>query len=554
MEAHADPLEQRRPGRGRRSASARLLIVLVPGLLAPREPEPLPADVGLATGGRRRLRLRRPEPRDGRAAARGRRTAAHSPARRGDQHRRRSCAAPTQAERSRAGAGARARRTCVRARVRARPGPGHRAGAGLAIDAGSTADSARARRRRRISRTSLRPPDRDPPADAAPAGRRTAARARASSASSTDARSERCRIAEPPATPRIGSPAARDRDRAADRRRDGAAARTAARDAGSYVVTECSSVRPGAGEASWERTSDHYRGRSRCGTRRRPAGLPRRGRVRALALRRLGLARAGRAPCSPACRRTPASPTRPGHRGQLVVDPARGRAGRVRRRARRLPRPLDRRRVHPVSQLAALRRPGRRQAVRARRRRQRPRLRPRRLPAHRGPRRADRRAQRRLAARRPGRPRGAAASASRAADAGGGIRRVYVEANGAPLRDRRPQLRARRGLRDRAAPLPARRGEPRPRCRPPTPPSPPARTRSPPASRTWRSTARPTAPASRAAIWVDNACPGSAVAGGAGSAPASARAAGRPRCARTGARSCSGRVAGAGGAARPSAR
>ncbi len=37
-------------------------------------------------------------------------------------------------------------------------------------------------------------------------------------------------------------------------------------DAGDYVVTQCSSANPSAGEATWERSSDHYRGRSRCGT------------------------------------------------------------------------------------------------------------------------------------------------------------------------------------------------------------------------------------------------------------------------------------------------
>lgn len=37
-------------------------------------------------------------------------------------------------------------------------------------------------------------------------------------------------------------------------------------EAGSYVVTECSSVSPAAPDASWERSSDHYRPRSRCGS------------------------------------------------------------------------------------------------------------------------------------------------------------------------------------------------------------------------------------------------------------------------------------------------
>lgn len=36
--------------------------------------------------------------------------------------------------------------------------------------------------------------------------------------------------------------------------------------AGSYVVTECSSISAAVPDASWERSSDHYRARSRCGT------------------------------------------------------------------------------------------------------------------------------------------------------------------------------------------------------------------------------------------------------------------------------------------------
>ena len=37
-------------------------------------------------------------------------------------------------------------------------------------------------------------------------------------------------------------------------------------DAGSYVVSQCSGSNPSAGQARWERSSDHYRGRSGCGT------------------------------------------------------------------------------------------------------------------------------------------------------------------------------------------------------------------------------------------------------------------------------------------------
>jgi hypothetical protein len=36
--------------------------------------------------------------------------------------------------------------------------------------------------------------------------------------------------------------------------------------AGEYVVTQCSSVNPSAGQASWERSTDNYAGRAHCGT------------------------------------------------------------------------------------------------------------------------------------------------------------------------------------------------------------------------------------------------------------------------------------------------
>jgi hypothetical protein len=37
-------------------------------------------------------------------------------------------------------------------------------------------------------------------------------------------------------------------------------------DAGNYVVTQCSAANPSAGQATWERSSDHYESRSHCGT------------------------------------------------------------------------------------------------------------------------------------------------------------------------------------------------------------------------------------------------------------------------------------------------
>jgi hypothetical protein len=51
-----------------------------------------------------------------------------------------------------------------------------------------------------------------------------------------------------------------------------AAALVAARpaQAGSYVVTQCSAINPNAGQASWERSTDNYAGRSFCGL---PIGL-----------------------------------------------------------------------------------------------------------------------------------------------------------------------------------------------------------------------------------------------------------------------------------------
>ena len=163
--------------------------------------------------------------------------------------------------------------------------------------------------------------------------------------------------------------------------------------------------------------------------RRGPAGLPRRRRSGPLALRRLGLARAGRDRVHRRAGERQPRPTRPaiaasssrrGPDGELVGFGAEHDDFRVHSLARR---------VHPVSLLAALRRPGRRAAVRAGRRRQRPRLRPRRLPAHRGPRRAAARDHRRLAARRRGGPRRARARpsappTSAAASAGSTSRRT----------------------------------------------------------------------------------------------------------------------------------
>ena len=159
--------------------------------------------------------------------------------------------------------------------------------------------------------------------------------------------------------------------------------------------------------------------------------------------------------------------------------------------------------------------PGAGPAVRAGRRRLGPRLRPRRLPAHRGPHRARTRDHRRLAARRRGRPRRPRAD----------------------LRRRRRRRRRPQGLRRGATatqlvtdvrncavaggfatalqPVPAARPASRRRCRPPTRPSSPARgTRSRPASRTWRSTAPPNRVCEPRQVWVDNACPASAVGGG----------------------------------------
>ena len=246
--------------------------------------------------------------------------------------------------------------------------------------------------------------------------------------------------------------------------------------------------------------------------RRRAAGLPRRRGVGPLALRRLGLAGAGgnrvhrrageRQPHLPG--RTPRAARR---------HPARRRAGRVRRRAQRLPRARDRRRVHPVSLLAALRRARRRASLRARRRRQRPRLRPRRLPAHRGPRRPDaRRSAGGSLLGDAGGPRGARPGFD-ATDAGGGIRKVYVEGNGAIAVTDIRNCAVLAGYATALRPCPAATSE---------------------------SAAVPTAHAAFATgpntvtacvedlaldgaanrtceqrtVWVDNACPGSAVGGG----------------------------------------
>ncbi len=187
--------------------------------------------------------------------------------------------------------------------------------------------------------------------------------------------------------------------------------------------------------------------------RLRAAGLPRCGAERHLALRRLGLARARRDGVHERPgERQPHQPGRPSRRARR--GPARRQAAPLRLRARRLSRALDRRRVHPVPQLAALRRTRPRPALRARRQRLGPRLRARRLPDHGGPDGARAVGRGRVTARarrRPRRPRPHLRRGRRRQRHPQGLRRGQRGAR----RHRHPQLRRRPGLRHRAAALPA---------------------------------------------------------------------------------------------------
>lgn len=97
-------------------------------------------------------------------------------------------------------------------------------------------------------------------------------------------------------------------------------------EAGSYMVRQCSAGNPGS-DAGWERTSEHYRGRNRCGS---GGGLQVHHDADAAAHRRYG-AWAWRAPAGTTFTslRINASLTRhAGHRGELWAVPADGPAHR----------------------------------------------------------------------------------------------------------------------------------------------------------------------------------------------------------------------------------
>ena len=241
----------------------------------------------------------------------------------------------------------------------------------------------------------------------------------------------------------------------------------------------------------------------------------------------------------------PGRPPRPARR-----DAPGGRAGRVRRRARRLPRPLASTASSPsfTPGFAASRPvPGD----------------PAGAPAATAP--TPTFAASSCAPRTASPPALTLTGGSLLGDAGG-PRRARARLRRRPTRRRHPQGLRRGQRRDRWSPTSAtarcspasrprsvpapRRPASRPPCRPPTP-------RSPPGPNTVTACVEDLAldgAANRACeqrqVWVDNACPASAVAGGIGAQRRlRRRGAERPRCARTGRRSSAGGVAGAGAGA-----
>ena len=395
------------------------------------------------------------------------------------------------------------------------------------------------RRSRQISRTSLR---RRPTATRRPKATRRQNRhpARPSSGSSND-RKGLSDAGSPnrPQRPASGQPPARDRDRAADRRRDGAAGRTARARRflrGQPVQRPEPERRPGE-LGAYEQPLPRPLGMRDV---RRPRRLSRRGRVRALGLQGLGLARR-RAPSSPACRRTQASPTRRATAGSSSSPapgaPWSGSGPSTRTSA------FTRSTASSPSFSSWLRcvAPG---AGR---------------PCGRAGSESSHAYVRGVFLRLEDRAaptvelsggslldpvvRGVRELAFMVADAGGGVRKSISRRTARRSATTSATARSPTGSRPRSAPA-RQAAPPRPRCRPPTRPSPPARTWSMRAPRTWRSTERCSAPV--AALRSGSTTPVPAPpCRRPGSAPAS-RAARPPPCARIGPRSC-GRVTGRSG-------
>ena len=203
-------------------------------------------------------------------------------------------------------------------------------------------------------------------------------------------------------------------------------------DAGNYVVTQCSSLNPAPGQATWERSSDHYRARSRCDS---SEGLQSYHDAADSGLWHYG-AWVWRAPAGTVFTSVQANASltyQAGHRGQLVAVRPGGELVEFGDEHNDFRVHSLERRVHAVPQLAALRRAGSGQPcgraggdgahayVRGVFLSTEDRATPA-LALTGGSLLGDRRSSA-----------ACAGSASSASDAGGGIRKVYVEGNGVAL-------------------------------------------------------------------------------------------------------------------------
>ena len=447
---------------------AGLALALGPGLLTPSEPPPLPADVGLATGPERVYAAtgappgaQRPHDARPRRGGRG-----HSGGGRGGRNRDRSGPAPFTHGADRRPDRRPAAETASPAQPPPSPAPSQRrpAGASAAGRVGACGQLTAPARRRRTARRRSAGCSAEPAC--APAGsgsRRTALRAarnplerRASSASSTDIGPalERRRLASLLATrPLRGG---RARLLAAGVLAAVAVVLVVAEraEAGRYVVTQCSSVEPRC-RGAWERSSRPLPRPRPLRHRRRAAGLPRCRAIGPRAVRRLGLARARRdrvhrragerephlpgGPPRRACRR----PSRTARRSQFGAEHNDFRVHSLdgeftqfhawlRCAAPGSGRPCGRAgadAAHAYVRGVYLRTEDRATPS---------------LPDH-----------RRLAARPAGGPRAPRADLLGALTDGGGIRKVYVEAQRRDPRHRHPQLRVADGFATALSPCPA---------------------------------------------------------------------------------------------------
>ena len=451
---------------------ATLVIALLAVLLAPQPPQPLPADVGLdGLGGDAVAYV---PPRESKA----RRSKAGAP--KAPAHAAAACEAKALARAASAAGATHAEGAC----------PGVSACTTPACSApGATRSCAGAQCRRAARARPASGPQPRAPNQAAT--RRQPVRVRAVSTPGTPRAPVRRRVRDRPARlPGRGGPGA-----------------------GGLLHGHAVQLGDAFSEASWQRSSDHYAARQLCGT---DQGLQVFHDASDTGLGHYG-AWVWQAPPGTVFTNVNANSSvtsQAGHRGSVFATTPAGEevAFGIEHSDFRF-HSLDRR-VHPVRQQAALHRAGRRPAVWTGRRRLRPRLRSRRLPAHRGPLSANRDDHRRLAVRRRGRPRSAGPHVRRA-------RRRERDPQGLRGRQRHraghrhPQLRRRRGIRDRPHPVSPRRRASRRRSRRR------ARRSSPGPDNFVVACVEDLATdgfANRTCeprqVWVDNACPASAVGGG----------------------------------------